>query len=127
MLRRLLPQPWPIPLSLSEALWQRVHTAEQSLCGEPLHGQAAHEQDLCSQAPHAPPPDRPLRAAPTRTDRATTEAGARSIHGPFRLSDRWWERTALRDYYYLRTDDESWLWLFRERVTGRWYLHGWLD
>ncbi len=57
----------------------------------------------------------------------TSADAARGVRGPFRLSDRWWERTALRDYYYLRTDDESWLWLFRERVTGRWYLHGWLD
>ena len=94
MLRRLLPRPWPLPSSLSEALWQRVHTA--------THTELTGNAD-------------------TATDTA------RSVWGPFRLSDRWWERTALRDYYYLRTDDESWLWLFRERVTGRWYLHGWLD
>lgn len=50
-----------------------------------------------------------------------------SLQGPFRLRSTWWATPQLRDYYYLLTRQGQWLWLFRERLEKRWYLHGWID
>jgi protein ImuB len=45
--------------------------------------------------------------------------------GPERIETGWWrERHVRRDYYLVETDDGRWFWLFRERKSGAWFLHG---
>ena len=45
--------------------------------------------------------------------------------GPERIETGWWrERHIRRDYYLVETDDGRWFWLFRERNSGAWFLHG---
>lgn len=43
-----------------------------------------------------------------------------------RIESGWWEapRAAARDYYRARTPRGEQLWIFRDRYSGRWYLHG---
>lgn len=50
--------------------------------------------------------------------------------GPERIEPEWWRRSGdvahagARDYFRVQIDDGVWLWLFRERPTSRWFVHG---
>ena len=57
----------------------------------------------------------------------TQQTVAKSV-GPERIETGWWRGAHLkRDYYRVTTEDGRRFWLFRERDTGRWFLHGWFD
>ena len=48
--------------------------------------------------------------------------------GPERIETGWWRGPHLkRDYYRITTASGHRFWLFRNRDTGRWFLHGWFD
>ena len=48
--------------------------------------------------------------------------------GPERIETGWWRGPHLkRDYYRVTTQEGSRAWLFRERDTNHWFLHGWFD
>jgi len=45
--------------------------------------------------------------------------------GPERIESGWWDgRGVARDYYIARRSHGARLWVFRERQSKRWYLHG---
>lgn len=47
------------------------------------------------------------------------------IQGPERIESGWWrDGDTRRDYYRLDLDSGSRLWAFRDRSSGRWFLHG---
>ena len=50
------------------------------------------------------------------------------VFGPERLAFEWWTArrasSAGRDYYRVQTAAGGWLWLFRARECGAWFLHG---
>ncbi|MFY9345961.1 MAG: DNA polymerase Y family protein [Planctomycetota bacterium] len=48
-------------------------------------------------------------------------------HGPFRTSALWWRQPVERDYFFLETDRGAILWVFHDRRSRRWYLHGRVD
>jgi hypothetical protein len=57
----------------------------------------------------------------------TQHTVVRSI-GPERIETGWWRGPHLqRDYYRIATQDGRHAWLFRQRDTNRWFLHGWFD
>jgi protein ImuB len=48
--------------------------------------------------------------------------------GPERIETGWWrERHVQRDYYAVETTGGRWFWVFRERTSGDWYIHGAFD
>lgn len=48
-----------------------------------------------------------------------------SCVGPERLGHEWWRgRGSTRDYFRVRCEDGTCLWVARARETGRWYVHG---
>jgi protein ImuB len=48
--------------------------------------------------------------------------------GPERIAAGWWRRQDVtRDYYRIETDDGMHCWVFRQRDTGAWFLHGFFD
>jgi protein ImuB len=48
--------------------------------------------------------------------------------GPERLETGWWRgRHVRRDYFRVACRSGRGCWLFRQRETGRWFLHGWFD
>jgi protein ImuB len=52
-------------------------------------------------------------------------AAPATAQGPERIESGWWSgEDAQRDYYYSRTENGTWLWLFRNRVDGEWYVQG---
>lgn len=45
--------------------------------------------------------------------------------GPERIETGWWDGyDVARDYFVVRNDRDETCWVFRDRRTGRWYLHG---
>lgn len=50
--------------------------------------------------------------------------------GPERIEPQWWVRQAqlcstdTRDYFKVQDDQGTWLWIYRELKTGRWFVHG---
>lgn len=50
--------------------------------------------------------------------------------GPERIGRRWWrfglsqKSLGVRDYYRVQDESGRWLWVFRQRPTGRWFVHG---
>lgn len=58
-------------------------------------------------------------------------AGKPGLDGPLtlesgveRIEGHWWQSPASRDYHRARTRDGRRCWLYRDRRTGTWYLHG---
>jgi protein ImuB len=48
--------------------------------------------------------------------------------GPERIETGWWRGPHLqRDYYRIVTDQGCRAWIYRDRTTGTWFLHGWFD
>jgi protein ImuB len=47
------------------------------------------------------------------------------LQGPERIESGWWDgKGVARDYYIARQSQGSTLWVFQERQSKRWYLHG---
>jgi len=47
------------------------------------------------------------------------------VAGPERIETGWWEgRDITRDYYRVRSDEGTQLWVFRDRRNRQWFLHG---
>jgi len=48
--------------------------------------------------------------------------------GPERIEHEWWRHSGAgdgaRDYFRVQSGGGVWLWLFRERSTSRWFVHG---
>jgi protein ImuB len=51
--------------------------------------------------------------------------GEASLEGPERIESGWWDgKGVARDYYVARQRGGARLWVFQERRSKRWYLHG---
>tara|TARA_B110000503_G_scaffold117987_1_gene178507 strand:+ start:208 stop:1641 length:1434 start_codon:yes stop_codon:yes gene_type:complete len=46
------------------------------------------------------------------------------IYGPERIEDNWWATPVSRDYFIAQRQDRQTLWIFQDRRSRRWYLHG---
>ncbi len=46
------------------------------------------------------------------------------VLGPYVIHGGWWLREVRRDYYYARTRNGRWLWLYHDRRRRRWFLQG---
>jgi protein ImuB len=48
--------------------------------------------------------------------------------GPERIATGWWRGPDVeRDYYRAEWDDGTHAWIYRDRRTDRWFLHGFFD
>jgi protein ImuB len=109
-----------IPEHRPEAAWRRVHDLRFVLrdCQTAAQGMSGHDM---------PRPvwllDEPtlLSQQPARL----SEDGWIMEQGPERIESGWWDgRGVARDYYIARYAQGARLWVFRERQSKRWYLHG---
>jgi len=46
------------------------------------------------------------------------------IYGPERIEDNWWREAVSRDYYIARDGSGQHYWVFSDRLTEQWFLHG---
>ena len=51
----------------------------------------------------------------------------RALHGPYVLSGGWWRREIHRSYHFAETASGRVLWVYRDEVRGRWFLHGFVE
>jgi len=53
------------------------------------------------------------------------EAGpAKAVRGPYVVSGGWWVREQVREYHFVELRRGDVLWMFYDRVRGRWFLQG---
>jgi protein ImuB len=109
-----------IPEHRPEAAWRRVHDLRFVLRDCQTAAQEMSEHDM-------PRPvwllDEPtlLFQQPARL----SQDGWILEQGPERIESGWWDgRGVARDYYIARRSHGARLWVFRERQSKRWYLHG---
>ena len=50
-----------------------------------------------------------------------------SSAGPDRVSGEQWEKPFAREYYRCVTGEGTLVWIYREAMSGEWYMHGWWD
>jgi protein ImuB len=98
-----------IPEHRPEAAWRRVHelrlTAAAGIDGESI------DQKL----------PRPVWLLNEPSPLAKPEL----LQGPERIESGWWDgKGVARDYYVARHSDGVRLWVFQERQSKRWYVHG---
>jgi protein ImuB len=111
-----------IPEHRPEAAWRRVH--ELSLASGRVGGTRV-DQGAGDGMP------RPvwLLDAPLALSEPDMQECHRSDwvleQGPERIESGWWDgRGVARDYYVARQSQGAKLWVFQERQSKRWYLHG---
>lgn len=51
-------------------------------------------------------------------------AGEKEVHGPYVVSGGWWTREVERSYYYVHSQEDGWLWIYKDHKRRRWFLHG---
>jgi protein ImuB len=94
-----------------EAAWQRV----QELRLNAVLGQPRHED----------PADRPRPVWLLDAPEQLLEEPEVVEEGPERIESGWWDgKGVARDYYIVRRTGGARLWVFQERRSRRWYLHG---
>jgi protein ImuB len=103
-----------------EAAWRRVHDLRLLLQGNRTAAQEASERDMPRPVwlldEPALLPHQPVQLL---------KDGWILEQGPERIESGWWDgRGVARDYYIARHGQGARLWIFRERQSKRWYLHG---
>jgi protein ImuB len=115
-----------IPEHRPEAAWRRIQdlrfasplSVRAALHGAALHGAADHEMP------------RPvwLLDEPTLLSQQEVQPHQDGLileQGPERIESGWWDgKGVARDYYIARQTHGARLWVFRERQSKRWYVHG---
>ncbi len=46
------------------------------------------------------------------------------MHGPYVVSGGWWRTIVHREYYFAKTRDNAWSWVYYDRRRRGWFLHG---
>jgi protein ImuB len=94
-----------IPEHRPEAAWRRVRELRAE-ASEPMVAAAMPRPVWLLQEPlPLPKPD--------------------NLQGPERIESGWWDgKGVARDYYVARRSHGAKLWVFQERHSKRWYLHG---
>ena len=98
-----------IPEHRPEAAWRRVHELR-------LTAAAGIEEEIIDQKL-----PRPVWLLNDPLPLAKPEI----LQGPERIESGWWDgKGVARDYYMARHSDGARLWVFQERQSKRWYVHG---
>ena len=85
-------------------------------------GGASDTSTPCAQRPFwLMPEPRPLRQ---RGERLYWSGPLALIYGPERIEDNWWRQPVSRDYYIAASDAGQQYWVFHERISKQWYIHG---
>jgi protein ImuB len=93
-----------------EAAWRRVHALQLAAAA------------MCEASAGVPQP-RPLWLLEAPVPLPLADGVAEQ--GPERIESGWWDgRGVARDYYVMRQSHGARWWIFQERHSKRWYLHG---
>lgn len=59
---------------------------------------------------------------PTATDIRSSQM--QLLTGPERIEGNWWQQSICRDYYVARHRDGMRYWVYQDRITQNWFIHG---
>lgn len=110
-------------------LLSRTNSAKNTNTSTPQPGNAQASLDLPDSAlPSQPRPvwmlDKPLRLM-TRDQRPIYRRPLKMLTRTERIEAGWWDgNTVERDYYVAADDRGHMFWVYRERLSGEWYLQG---
>ncbi len=113
--------------SLKEAPWLNSSASESTAVADSLllHSRpwrlerTPQPMEVLASFPEGPP---------QRVWLSSGEERIREWWGPERIETGWWQQTdVVRDYFRIETASGANYWIFRERKTGRWFLHGRFD
>jgi protein ImuB len=94
-----------IPEHRPEAAWRRVSELRAAACERTIAAQMPRPLWLLQEPLPVPKPE--------------------ILQGPERIESGWWDgKGVARDYYVARRHHGARLWVFQERHSKRWYLHG---
>lgn len=122
MMPEVLPE-W----SWREEPWLTSSPSASSIVAAPL---VLHSRPW--QLEHVPQPIQVLASFPEGPPQhlwfSSGDERVREWWGPERIETGWWRKTdVLRDYFRIETETGAHFWIFRERKTGTWFLHGRFD
>ncbi|GAB5451489.1 MAG: DNA polymerase Y family protein [Halioglobus sp.] len=86
--------------------------------------QHPHNNDIepCAQRPFwLMPEPQPLKHS---GQRLYWSGALELVYGPERIEDNWWREAVSRDYYIAASAGGQQYWVFCERFSSRWYIHG---
>jgi protein ImuB len=113
-----------------EAAWQRVQELRLSAVlpgGQPRPDDGSRHVDRSRHDDRQRPVwllDEPAPLSPAEI-RQILEEPQLLEEGPERIESGWWDGKGIaRDYYIVRRTGGARLWVFQERRSRRWYLHG---
>ncbi len=46
------------------------------------------------------------------------------LQGPERIEGNWWQKAICRDYFIASHDNGALYWIYRDRLSGKWFVHG---
>jgi protein ImuB len=114
----------PVPEHRPEAAWQRVQALR--LDSMLSAGRPAGEHLMIEASARRPVwlLDEPVQLCASEVQQ-WREGRAVLEEGPERIESGWWDGKGIaRDYYIVRRAGGARLWVFQERHSRRWYLHG---
>jgi protein ImuB len=122
----------PIAEHRPEAAWQRVEALRMEAETQPDAARLdVVRPDVARPDVARPDVARPVWLLDEPTQLRASEARQISLdpavleEGPERIESGWWDGKGIaRDYYILRRAGGARLWIFQERRSKRWYLHG---
>ncbi len=126
----LFPAPSRPDLHWLERLYNRLgETCIRGLRSRPDHRPEQAWQWCPPGRSEAQPPRpgaQPLWLLPR--PRPLRERGLQLLQGPQRIEAGWWDgQDVARDYFVARTRDGTRLWIYLDRRSGHWHVHGYLD
>jgi len=114
----------PVPEHRPEAAWQRVHALQTDAVPHAVR----RNHRRADEAPDMPRPVWLLNEPARLADADIVELHrSRSMleEGPERIESGWWDgKDVARDYYIVRQAGGARLWIFQERRSKCWYVHG---
>ncbi|MEK6675409.1 MAG: DNA polymerase Y family protein [Planctomycetota bacterium] len=125
------------PQAVTQALPREGYLPEEAFCRHSVDGQSVRKMEGVYFAARPsllfarPEPVKVVAIVPDGPPAWLEWRGqacvVRSSHGPERIASPWWEHNrtqCTRDYYEVQDDAGRWLWVFRNRESGHWFVHG---
>lgn len=107
------------------------HSPEARCAFEPLahlevaHPRPAPQATLVRRIHHRPPPLPMLsKSGLGWLIQGPASGSLEQASGPYRLTGGWWRHEIQRDYYFVETHEGELLWIYFDRLQGRWFLQG---
>jgi protein ImuB len=120
----------PVASHLPERTWREQPALESSPPSSSIDMPLCHRPTALLPKPEpinvlAMVPDGPVASIEWRG----TRHSILSSSAPERISPEWWRARSDhqppdRDYFSLQTTDGRWLWICRQQITNRWFVHG---